>query len=135
MKQILNEIDHIGIAVDDLQEVIETFRKGFGLQPSFTQEITDQKVRIAGYTIGTSTVEYFEPTAPDSPVSRFLEKRKNGIHHIAFRVENLKKTLSELKEKGFQLIDEEPRPGANGSRIAFIHPSSFNGILIELCEF
>ena len=134
MSPYLRDIDHIGIAVRDLQEVIETFKTGFGLEPSFTEEIHDQQVRIAGYRFGNNTVEYFESVNPDSPLARFAEKHHNGVHHIAFRVEDIVATLEMLKEKGFRLIDDQPKPGANGSKIAFIHPSSFNGILIELCE-
>ena len=135
MQHILKNIDHIGIAVKDLQEVIESLKNGFGLEPSFNEEVNDQKVRIAGYPVGESTIEYFEPLSADSPITRFLETRGNAIHHIAFRVSDLRKTLAELKQKGFQLIDEEPRRGANDSLIAFVHPASLNGILIELCEF
>ena len=135
MSHILKNIDHIGIAVKNLQEVIDTFGYGFGLNPAFLEELGDQQVRIAGYPFGESKVEYFEPLSENSPVSRFLDKRGNALHHIAFRVHDLKKTLADLKQKGFQLIDEEPRQGANNSLIAFVHPSSFNGILIELCEY
>jgi len=135
MQHGLKNVDHIGIAVTDLREVIDTLRKGFGLEPAFTEEMNDQQVRIAGYPLGESKLEYFEPLGPDSPVNKFLEQRGNSIHHIAFRVENLKATLLDLKQKGFKLIDEEPRRGANHSLIAFIHPSAFNGILIELCEY
>ena len=135
MQHDLKNVDHIGIAVYDLQEVIETLRKGFGIEPAFTEEVSGQQVRIAGYPLGGSKVEYFEPLSQESPLIKFLEKRGNSIHHIAFRVENLKATLADLKQKGFKLIDEEPRRGANNSLIAFIHPSAFNGILIELCEF
>jgi len=134
MAEDLKKIDHIGIAVKDLQEVIETFRNGFGIEPAFTEEISSQQVRVAGYPVGESSVEYFEPLGPDSPITNFLGKRGNAIHHIAFRVSDIKKTLGELKRKGFQLIDEEPRRGANQSLIAFVHPDSLNGILIELCE-
>jgi methylmalonyl-CoA/ethylmalonyl-CoA epimerase len=131
---MLEKIDHIGIAVKNLDNVIKTFQDGFGLEPDFCEEVSDQKVRIAGYHIGDSLIEYMEPTTPDSSTTRFLEKRNNSIHHIAFQVKNLEHSLKTLKKKSFQLIDEEPRIGADGKRIAFIHPASCNGILIELCE-
>jgi methylmalonyl-CoA/ethylmalonyl-CoA epimerase len=91
-------------------------------------------LRIAGFRIGDSLVEYLQPLATDSPISRFLEKHNNAIHHVAFRVENLDNALFQLKQKGFRLIDEQARNGTRNSRIAFLHPASFNGILIELCE-
>ncbi len=131
---MLEKIDHIGIAVKDLALVIKTLQDGFGLEPNFYEEVADQKVRIAGYHIGESLIEYLEPTTPDSSIARFLEKRNNSIHHIAFQVKNLEHSLKALKRKNFQLIDKEPKIGADGKRIAFIHPASCNGILIELCE-
>lgn len=131
---MLEKIDHIGIAVKDLNAVIETLEHAFGIQPKFMENIPDQKVNIAGFEIGESVVEYLEPTSANSPLSNFLETRNNGIHHISYRVKNIKETLQILKQKGFQLIDEDPRVGASGKKIAFLHPKSFNGILIELCE-
>ena len=131
---MLSKIDHIGIAVKDLNEILDTFKDGFGLEPTFIEEVPDQEVKIAGFKFADSAVEYIEPTSPESPVSRFLEKRNNALHHIAFTVADLDKSLKDLKEKGFDLIDEIPRKGAQNSRIAFLHPASFNGILIELCE-
>lgn len=131
---MLSKIDHIGIAVKDLDDILRTFRNGFGLEPSFLEELSDQKVKIAGYKMANTTIEYFEPTSPDSPISRFLSKRGNALHHIAFAVDDLDVALSTLLENDFKLIDEIPREGARNTRIAFLHPSSFNGILIELCE-
>jgi methylmalonyl-CoA/ethylmalonyl-CoA epimerase len=131
---LLTRIDHVGIAVKNLNEILDTFRQGFGLEASFIEELEDQKVKIAGFKLADSTVEYFEPTSDDSPISRFLKKRNNALHHIAFKVEDLEQALISLKEKNFELIDESPRKGANNTRIAFLHPAGFNGILIELCE-
>ncbi len=128
------ELDHIGIAVTNLQEVIDNMKEMFDCEPDFLELVPDQKVRIAGYNNKKTTIEYFEPTAPDSPVSKYLQTHKNGIHHIALRVENIEQKLAELKSKGVRLIDETPRAGANEKKIAFIHPKSCNGILIELCE-
>jgi methylmalonyl-CoA epimerase len=132
---MLDDVDHIGIAVKNLESVIMTLEKAFGIQPSFEEKVDDQKVRIAGFKIGTSVIEYLEPTAPDSPLSKFLDKRGNGLHHIAFRVANLDKMLEILKKKEFRLIDDKPKQGAGEKRIAFLHPASFDGILIELCEY
>ena len=132
---MIEEVDHIGIAVKNLESVLETLKDGLGLQPSFVEEVVDQKVRVLGFKIGDSVLEYLEPTSPDSPISRFLEKRGSGIHHIALRVSNINDTLKSLRNKGFRLIDKEARIGAEGKKIAFLHPSSFNGILIELCEY
>ncbi len=132
---MVKEIDHIGIAVKSLKSVLESLKDGLGLQPSFEEEVSDQKVRITGFKIGNCVIEYLEPTSPDSPISRFLEKRGNGVHHIALRVNNLNETLESLKNKGYRLIDERARIGAEGKKIAFLHPASFNGILIELCEY
>lgn len=131
---MLNKIDHIGIAVPDLDAVIRTFRTGFEMEPAFEEEIPDQNVRVAGFHVGDSTIEYLEPVNPESPIAKFLEKKGSGIHHMAFRVTDLQTSLRQLKEKGFRLIDESPREGAEGKKIAFVHPKSTDGILIELCE-
>jgi methylmalonyl-CoA/ethylmalonyl-CoA epimerase len=132
---MLKELDHIGIAVDSLDSVRKTLNDALGLSPAFEEEVVDQKVRVAGYHIGQSVIEYLEPLSDDSPISRFLEKKGNGVHHLAFRVDNLDESLNTLKGKGYRLIDEKSRIGAEGKKIAFLHPSSFNGLLIELCEY
>ena len=131
---MLKQIDHIGIAVSDLKEVLETLQAAFDLQPAFNEEVNDQMVRVLGFHVGDSTIEYLEATSPDSPIARYIEKKGPGLHHIAYRVENLAQALQELSNKGIRLIDTQPRVGADGKRIAFIHPQSTNGILIELCE-
>ena len=128
------ELDHIGIAVHDLQSVIQTLERAFDLQPDSSEEVSDQKVRIADYNLSGSVVEFFEPTAEDSPVKKFLQKKGNGLHHIALKVKDIDLLLAQLKKKGFRLIDEKAKTGAGGKRIAFLHPQDFNGILIELCE-
>ena len=130
----MENLDHIGIAVTELAPVIENIRTAFGTEPTYEETLPDQKVRIAGYRIGGTCIEYFEPASEDSPIKKFLEKRGNGIHHLAFRVENLEAKLAELQNSGYRLIDALPRKGAEGKKIAFLHPESFNGILIELCE-
>ena len=131
---MINQIDHIGIAVEDLKAVRETLRSAFELEPAFSDEIEDQMVKVLGYHVGESTVEYLAATSSESPVARFIAKKGPGIHHVAYRVKNLSETLKSLKNKGFNLIDDQPRDGAEGKRIAFIHPKSTDGILIELCE-
>lgn len=131
---MLKQIDHIGIAVNDLKAVKETLQAAFDQKPLFEEEVPDQMVKILGYHIGESTIEYLEATSPESPVARYIAKNGPGLHHIAYRVENLSEKLIRLKNKGFRLIDEQPRHGAEGKRIAFVHPKSTNGILIELCE-
>lgn len=131
---MLKQIDHIGIAVENLDQIIETYRTAFGVEPDFKEIISDQKVEIAGYRTGESVIEYFSPLTGNTSIGRFLEKRGNAIHHIAYRVDNLEDKLKKLMEAGFTLIDKEPRAGADGKKIAFLHPKDFNGILIELCE-
>ena len=131
---MLKQIDHIGIAVRDLQEVRQTLHDAFDLSPAFSEDVKDQMVSVLGYHVGESTIEYLQATSPESPIARYIEKKGSGLHHIAYRVENLSDVLQELKTRGFRLIDEKPREGAEGKRIAFVHPKSSNGILIELCE-
>lgn len=131
---MLKKIDHIGIAVQNLEEIKKTLSDAFELVPEFEEEVIDQKVKVIGFIIGESTIEYLEPTSSDSPISKFLEKKGSSIHHIAYEVENLNSTLQKLQSKGFKLIDSIPRKGAEEKKIAFVHPKSTNGILIELCE-
>jgi methylmalonyl-CoA/ethylmalonyl-CoA epimerase len=131
---MLDKIDHIGIAVENLEEAIENYRALFGIEPDFREEVSGQKVTTAGFKVGEAVVEFLEPTAVDSPIAEFVNNNGSALHHIAYRVENLERTLSELKRKNILLIDETPRIGAGGKKIAFIHPKSTNGILIELCE-
>ncbi len=133
-KNILKKIDHIGIAVDNLAAVEETLKQAFDLSPVLSETISEQKVEVLAYHVGESTIEYLQPTSPDSPIARYLAKKGNGLHHIAYRVENLSKTLAQLKQRGFRLIDSQPRYGAEGKKIAFVHPAATNGILLELCE-
>ena len=99
-----------------------------------SETVAEQKVTTAFFPVGESEVELLESTAPDGPVAKFLEKKGEGIHHVAFQVENLEAALAELKEKGIKLIDEKPRLGAGGKKIAFLHPKATNGVLVELCE-
>jgi methylmalonyl-CoA/ethylmalonyl-CoA epimerase len=127
-------IDHIAIAVQSLTEALEVYSGLLGLPVSVVEEIVEQKTRVALLPIGESRIELLEPTADDSPVARFLARRGEGIHHICFRVEDLAEELERLKSAGMRLIDEHPMIGAGGCRIAFLHPSAANGVLIELSQ-
>jgi methylmalonyl-CoA/ethylmalonyl-CoA epimerase len=128
------KLEHIGIATRGIEEAVEFWRDALGLEVIETEEVAEQKVRVAMLPVGEPRVELLEPTSEDSPIARFLEKRGPGIHHIALRVDDIRATLARLKEKGARLIDETPRPGAGGCLVAFIHPSSANGVLLELVE-
>ncbi|NLJ33098.1 MAG: methylmalonyl-CoA epimerase [Firmicutes bacterium] len=130
----VTRIDHIGIAVRDLEEAAKIYRDFLQLKVTGIEEVPDQKVKVAFIPIGDSEVELLEPTTEDSPVAKFIEKRGEGIHHIAFRVKNLEEALAQAQAAGIRLIDESPRPGAGGARIAFLHPKSSNRVLLELCE-
>ena len=128
------KIDHIGIAVTHLNESKKFWTDVLGLEFSGSETIEEQKVTTAFFPVGESEIELLESTASDGPVAGYLKKKGEGIHHIAFRVENIQAALDELKTKGIKLIDEKPRKGAGGTKIAFIHTKSTNGILVELCE-
>ncbi|MFW5958335.1 MAG: methylmalonyl-CoA epimerase [Desulfosalsimonas sp.] len=127
-------IDHIGVAVKSNQESRSFWSDILGLPFEGEETVEEQKVKTAFFPVDKSEVELLESTDEEGPVSKFIEKRGQGVHHIAFRVENLGDALAELKEKGVKLIDETPRIGAGGARIAFIHPKATGGILVELCE-
>ncbi len=131
---MIKEIDHIGIAVNDLEEAMSIYRDILGLKFKGTEEIEEQKTILATFLVGEVKIELIQPTHPDSPIRKFLEKRGEGMHHIAFRVENIDESLKELSGKGVNLIDEKARIGADGAKIAFIHPRDMKGVLIELVE-
>ena len=131
---MFEKISHIGIAVKDLETSLELFQKIFGKGPDHVEELPDQKVKTALFSVGSSSIELTQATDPQSPVSKFLEKRGEGVHHISFVVEDLEKELIRLKGAGFQLIDEHPRVGAEGYLVAFLHPKSTNGVLIEISQ-
>ena len=128
------KIDHIGIATNGIEEAAAAYRDALGIQITETEEVSGQKVRVAMLPIGESRIELLEATSADSPISKFLAKRGPGIHHIALRVEDIRARLADLKSKGARLIDEEPRAGAGGCLVAFIHPSSTGGVLLELVQ-
>ena len=130
----LLKISHLGIASPTLQEAMDCLERLFGIKHEHVEEVADQKVRTAFYPIGESTLEYLEATDPDGPIGKFLEKRGPGIHHLAFEVDDVDAAVKELLDKGVRMIDQAPRKGAHGNRIAFIHPSETGGVLIEVCQ-
>ena len=127
-------VDHIGIATHQLDEALALWRDALGLQVAFTEEVVEQGVRIAMLPVGETHIELLEPLTETSPVGKFLQKRGPGIHHVAIRVTDIRASLASLKEKGTRLIDETPRTGAGGCLVAFVHPSSANGVLLELVQ-
>ena len=131
---MIEEIDHIGIAVNNLETAVSIYKGILGLKFKGTETIEEQKIIHATFLAGRVKIELVQSTHPDGPIGKFIEKRGEGIHHIAFRVENIDESLTKLNAKGVKLIDEKPRIGADGAKIAFIHPKYMKGVLIELVE-
>ncbi len=125
-------LDHIGIAVANLDEALAFYRDALGLEVSVPHDVPTERVRATFVPVGGPALELLEPTAPDSIVARFLERRGPGIHHITLLVDDLEAVLERLRARGVRLLDETPRAGAHGSRVAFVHPSSAHGVLVEL---
>ena len=130
----LKHIEHIGIAVKSLKDAIPYYEEVLGLKCYSIEEVAEQKVRTAFFKIGQTKLELLESTAEDGPIAKFIEKRGEGIQHIAFAVDNIESQLADAQTKGIQLIDKTPRKGAEGLDIAFLHPKSTFGVLTELCE-
>lgn len=128
-----SRIDHVGIAVASLDEALAAWRL-LGLAETHREEVPTQKVRVAFLTVGESAIELLEPTSPDSPIAKFLEKRGPGLHHVCFRVTDIEASIAELEAVGCRLLNRVPAPGAAGKRVAFLHPDSGKGVLIELAE-
>ncbi len=128
------KIDHLGIAVNSIDEGKTFWSDILGLDFAGSETVTEQKVTTGFFPVGESEVELLESTAPDGPIAKYLEKKGPGIQHVAFRVENIEDALAELKDKGIKLIDQKPRIGAGGAKIAFLHPKATGGVLVELCE-
>jgi methylmalonyl-CoA/ethylmalonyl-CoA epimerase len=128
------KINHIGIAVKNLETSMTLYRDVLGMSFEGTEEVTDQRVRVAFFSVGESRIELLEPTTPDSPVARFLEKNGEGVHHVAYQVDDIAAALDVLRRTGVRLIDEQPRRGAHGTQIAFLHPKATGGVLTELCQ-
>jgi methylmalonyl-CoA/ethylmalonyl-CoA epimerase len=129
----LSHIEHIGIAVNSIEEAKKFYEQVLGLQCYAVEEVTDQKVKTAFFMIGQTKIELLEATSDDSPVAKFIEKKGQGIHHIAFAVDDVNKSLNEAAKKGIELIDKQKRKGAEGMNIGFLHPKSTGGILTEFC--
>lgn len=131
---MIEKVDHIGIAVKELDEALKVYGDAFGLKCTAIEEIIDQKAKVATLPLGECRIELVQPIDPGSPLAKSIEKRGEGIHHIALKVNNIELMLKTLKEKGLKLIDERPRIGAGGAKIAFLHPKSTHSVLIELVE-
>lgn len=131
---MLKKIYHLGYAVEDIAAAARFYEEYFGAQIGEPEEVEEQGIVATMFEVGESMIELVQPTRPDSPVGKFLQKRGEGFHHVAFQVEDLKASLKELKENGVELIDEEPRIGAGGTRMAFVHPKGAHGVLTELVE-
>lgn len=130
----LTHIEHIGIAVKDLRKAIDYYEKILGVHCYAIEEVEDQKVKTAFFKVGQTKIELLESTDPEGPVGKFIEKKGEGIHHLAFAVKNIEQALEEVENKGVRLIDHKPRKGAEGLDIGFLHPKSSFGVLTEFCE-
>jgi len=131
---VVTKVDHIGVAVENLEESVKFYEEILGLKLHGIETVEEQKVKVAFLPIGDTEIELLEATTPDSPIAKFIEKKGQGVQHVAFRVDDIEKALEEMRRLGIKLIDEKPRYGAGGARIAFLHPKSTNGLLVELCE-
>lgn len=130
----LTQIDHVGIAVPDLDEAVEHYRRTFGLEPTHRERMDDQGVEEVLFAVGASFVQLLGALGPQTPVGRFLERRGPGVHHVAYRVDSVTDALDELRANGVPLVDERPRPGSRGTTIAFVHPKGMGGVLVELVQ-
>ena len=130
----MNKIEHLGIAVKDLEASNEVFAKLLGAEHYKVEEVASEGVKTSFFKIGDSKIELLEATKPDSPIAKFIEKRGEGIHHIAFDVTDIKSEIARLKKEGFVVLNEEPKQGADNKLVAFLHPKTTNGVLIELCQ-
>ncbi len=131
---MITELDHVGIAVADLEAAVERYRRVLGLEPVHRERVEDQGVEEVLFAVGTSYVQLLGALGPDTPVGRFLASRGEGIHHVAYRVEDVAAALERLRAQGVPLVDEAPRPGSRGTRIAFVHPRGMGGVLVELVQ-
>jgi len=131
---MIRKLDHIGIAVRDLEKAVSLYTQGLGLSSSHEEVIEDQAVRTAFLPVGETHLELLESLTPDGPIGRFIEKRGEGIHHLCFEVDDIVASLAACEAAGMVLIDKEPRPGAHGMMVAFLHPKSTGGVLIELSQ-
>lgn len=130
----LTQIDHVGIAVADLEGSVEHYRRIFGIEPTHRERIDDQGVEEVLFAVGESFVQLIGALGPETPVGRFLDSRGPGVHHVAYRVDDVADALEDLRANGVRLVDETPRAGSRGTRIAFVHPKGVGGVLVELVE-
>ncbi|MCT4633308.1 MAG: methylmalonyl-CoA epimerase [Firmicutes bacterium] len=128
------KVDHIGIAVKNLDETLKFYTEVLGLELGGTELVEDQKVKVAFLPLGDTEVELLESTSPDGPIAKYIEKNGEGIQHIAFKVDNIEEAIKHMEDKGMRMIDQEPRYGAGGAKIAFVHPKSSHRVLVELSE-
>jgi methylmalonyl-CoA epimerase len=131
---MLRGIDHVGIAVRDLEAAVEHYRRTLGLEPAHRETVVDQGVEEVLFGVGTSYIQLLGALGPDTPVGRFLDRRGEGLHHVGYRVDDVGAALSELTEQGVPLVDDAPRPGSRGTTVAFVHPRGFAGVLVELVQ-
>lgn len=131
---MIKKVDHIGIAVKSLEEALPFYTETLGLPLQAIEEVESQKVKVAFIQVGETKLELLEPTSVDSPVAKHIEKRGEGIHHVAFGVDSIQARIDEMKEKGIQMLQDEAKPGAGGAQVAFMHPKSTGKVLYELCE-
>jgi methylmalonyl-CoA/ethylmalonyl-CoA epimerase len=130
----LTHIDHVGIAVPDLDAAVALYRRTLGVEPTHRERVESQGVEEVLFALGASSIQLLGPLGPDTPVGRFLERRGPGVHHIGYRVESVADALEHLRSQGVRLIDQEPRPGSRGTTIAFVHPEGMGGVLVELVQ-
>lgn len=130
----MNKIEHIGIAVANLEEAIKTYTELLGTPCYKLEEVESEGVKTAFFKVGESKIELLEATKPESPIAQFIAKKGQGIHHIAFDVTNIEESMEELSQKGFQLISQAPKNGADNKKVAFLHPKTSNGVLVEICQ-
>lgn len=131
---MFKKLSHVGIAVKNIESSIQTFSSLFDTGDVHKESVPEQKVHVAFFHVGDTHIELTEATDPESPIAKFIEKRGEGVHHLSFEVDDIKAEISRLKQAGFQLVDEEPRPGAGGYLVAFLHPKSSNGVLVEISQ-
>lgn len=131
---MLSDVDHVGIAVTDLEAAVEHYRTALGVEPVHRETVEDQGVEEVLFKVGTSYIQLLGALGPETPVGRFLAKRGEGVHHVGYRVDDVAAVLRHLKDQGVPLVDDEPRPGSRGTTVAFAHPRGFRGVLVELVQ-
>jgi methylmalonyl-CoA/ethylmalonyl-CoA epimerase len=134
VQDLLLEIDHVGIAVADLEAAVQDYHRTLGLEPAHREVVEDQGVEEVMFAVGTSYIQLLGAVGPDTPVGRFLSRRGEGVHHIGYRVRDVGAVLERLRSEGVPLVDQSPRPGSRGTTVAFVHPTGFRGVLVELVQ-